>query len=685
MDISQFSPCCLLFFLGLVYTGLALPTQIVNGTFGGSINFNVSVPSSAYYRVQWLFGETGDVPLIVERNYGRLQYPPQYKGRCELFENDTLRLDNLTHADEGHYSFYAYEHGVFQKDIVLYELKLFPELYTPSLSIITDRIVDGTNVTLLCDSRNQNVTTYTFYRDQKPICSEPHVTCSGSSLVFTPITENDNGSYTCAIQNPASASTSNSITVTVSVPVSEVTLTSNTSDLLLWPGRDSVSLRCSSKGTNVSYSWSVDGAPLQTDPQFTLNNSILVISPVLSKDIGYFMCTARSSINSENSTRLYLNLAAPVSAVALTRSTSGALWAGRDSVSLYCSAQGSAITFSWSLNGKPISPKPPYYIRQSDSPPNSNLTITPVSRKDTGPFICTATNLANSETTNPLNLALEWEPEGNVVCLAKSDRDEHVMLGCSWPGGNPPANVTMMFNDTLKSGWTNVTKIVSSGSIILEGSNLTCLGEQMGRKSLCTEVFDPPQSQEHNSSAIINQKEGETVVMTVTLKHGLPAQFTWFHPNPYRVQVPIQASGKFRVESNSSKSSLLVSQATVSDSGIYSCRAMNMIGSETFNFNLNVTAQESVSPGMSKRTIAGIVIGVLLALIIIAIVILIIIKKRDIHEYRFQGVTEHRASDVKVFEHHVIEHRASDLQWKKGSDIRNMLKFFKKKSSVGVA
>ncbi|XP_075183343.1 cell adhesion molecule CEACAM5-like [Anomaloglossus baeobatrachus] len=520
--------------------------------------------------------------------------PPYYITQGDSPPNSTLTISPVSRHDAGPFTCMASNMANSETSNAL-DLTLEPDLTAPSLSIISDLIANGTDVTLQCDAGGQNVTSYTFYRDgQKIICSD-RVICRGSFLDFTPISENDSGSYTCTIQNPVSSNTSNSLSLTVSVPVSAVALTSNTSHLLLWPGRDSVSLRCSSNGTDVTYSWSLDGAALPQDPRYqpTRNNSVLIISPISAKDHGYFMCTARNRINSENSSRVNLNLASPVSAVTLTSNTSVVLWAGQDSVSLYCSAQGSAITFSWRLNGEPVSPNPPYSITQGDSPPSSTLTISPVSRHDAGPFTCTASNVANSETSNALNLSLGWHPEGNVLCLATTaNNDGYVLLGCSWPKGNPPANVTMEVNNTLSTAWTTVTRNISKDHI-LKGSNLTCFGDQLGKTSSCTVVLEPPYCPTmYNNSAVIHIKEGEPVAMTVRLRPGLPAQFTWFHLNPDPVPVTVQGRRSISVESNSSTSTLVVSQAKITESGKYECRAINIFGTETFNFDLRVTKQE---------------------------------------------------------------------------------------------
>ncbi|KAM3909995.1 pregnancy-specific beta-1-glycoprotein 8-like [Leptodactylus fuscus] len=487
MDVVRRSLVWSAFLLGL---GSALPKQEVNGIFGESVTFDVSFPLPEEHRIMWNFGETGNVTVVMFASDGSDPlYNVQYRGRSSLLGDGTLRLDKLTYADEGCYGLYVYDDKAFTTIIVPYQLSVFAILRAPSFSVLSDLIVDGKNVTLHCDSGSQNVTTYTFYRGEKMICSEPHVTCRGAYLDLTPITESDSGSYTCSIQNPVSSSTSAPLSLTVSVPVSAVTLTSNKPDQLLWPGEDSVHLLCSSTGTDVTYSWSLDGAAIPEEPRYRLTpeTSLLIISPVSAKDNGEFMCTARNWINSENSSRLNLKLAAPVSAVSLTSNTSGALWAGQDSVSLYCTAQGSDITFSWRLNGLPVSSNPPYYITGGESPPTSTLTISPIPKNHIGPFTCTATNRLNKETSPEINLNVNWYPEGNIECTAQG-HGRGLHFSCSWPGGRPAANVTMIYNDVTETKHHEVTRHVSVWQIA-HSSNLTCIGEYFGETFSCSLIF----------------------------------------------------------------------------------------------------------------------------------------------------------------------------------------------------
>lgn len=458
------------------------------------------------------------------------------------------------------------------------------------------------------------------------------------SLILTNITNNDEGTYTLNAYNPMNAIVmTENYDLKVYAPVSNVTVTNNIS-ALVWPGIDSVSLRCSALGTDVSYSWSLQGAQISGGGRFSLavNNTTLIISPVSSTDNGSFICTAKNIINSQNSSDVKLNLASPVSAVALTSNTSGPLWAGEDSVSLYCSAQGSAITFSWRLNGNPVSGNAPYSITQSASPPTSNLTISPVSRNDTGPFTCTATNLANNMTSNANNLSINWSPDGKIQCSAQAI-NQTLQLGCSWTGGKPAANVTLIFNGVQNTSTDQVFRNVTS-SINTQGSNFTCNGNQLGRTSSCALTFDPPKAPDHKNGSTTPVQEGDLVVLTVNLTSGtqsrassptsqvLPATFSWYRGTD---NTSIQNGDKFTVISSDYASTLKIDKVSMAESGLYECKATNFIGSTTFLFNVDVLKQANPPDnGLSGGAIAGIVIGVLAGVTLIGIIVFFILKKK---------------------------------------------------------
>ncbi|XP_077115980.1 cell adhesion molecule CEACAM2-like isoform X2 [Ranitomeya variabilis] len=627
-----------LFLCLLALTAGAVSAQVsVNGSLGGSVDFILYITIPDNREIIW---RTDGGAIFIARivNNESPTYNASYKSRTQLFPNGTLRLEKLTDADKRLYILTVTNQVDFTFQIENYQLGVFPPLSAPVLRsnvTINNPFVNGTNRSLQCDAGNQTVTTYTFYRDsQKIICSE-RLICRGSFLDFTPVAENDGGSYTCTIQNPVSSNTSNSLSLTVYFPVSNVVVTSNVSGLV-WPGLDSVTLKCLAQGTNVSYSWSLKGAPISGGTQYILtdNNKTLIINPVSTDDNGSFICMAKNIINSLNSSDVKFNLASPVSAVTLTNNTSEVLWAGEDSVSLHCSAQGSAITFSWTLNGNQVLSNPPYSITQSDSPPSSNLTISPVSNKDTGPFICKATNRANSISSSAANLNINWSPDGNISCTAQPI-GQIIQLGCSWPGGKPAANVTMIFDDVRNTSTNVVFRNVSSISNI-HGSNLTCNGNQR-RTSSCVLIFEPPMSPDHKNDTVTSGTVGGAIKLTVDLQAGaqsratalltqaLPASFFWYQGNS---STAIQTGGKFKVDSTPYASTLNIDKLTEAESGNYKCVAENFIGRTTFLFNVKVSKSGGSSGGLDGGAIAGIVIGVLAGVAIIGIIVFFIVKKK---------------------------------------------------------
>ncbi|XP_068097536.1 carcinoembryonic antigen-related cell adhesion molecule 1-like isoform X1 [Hyperolius riggenbachi] len=608
-----------------------------NGVYGGSVSLNESIPFTNP-SISWSFNQT--VVVAVRAVDREPECVGTYKGRCTLLINGTLILDSLTNTDDGIYTMTAQPPDLTAIRTSTYQLKVYPPLSAPVLSSNStnnNKLVSGTYVSLHCDGGNQSITRYIFFRDGKDVCSGRNVACSDSYLHFQPITVSDSGNYTCVIQNPVTSNTSNTLQLAVSAPVSDVRLTSNASGYL-WPGINSTSLTCSALGTDVSYTWSLKGVPLPQNLryQLTQGNSVLTISPVSDNDDGPFTCTASNWINNMPSNNLTFNLAANVSNVSLTSNSSGEsrIWAEEDSVYLHCSADGTEVHFSWALNGKPLSNDPHYHITTSVSPPSSDLTISPISKNDTGSFTCEASNLISKENKS-VTFNLGWRPEGNISCSAEASGTD-VNLMCSWLGGNPAANVSLIFNNQTMTEHNNVTRSVSTSSSI-QGSNLTCQGDQLGKTSQCTVELERPKAPGHDNNSVTKGIAGHTVVLTLTLKEGLPCVFNWARltPNPGPIQNPSARATitKYDIISTSLSSSLHILDATVNDSGKYECTAKNIIGAENFIFNVNVTAQgggndESPKPKtLGGGAIAGIVIGVLAGIALIGILAFFLVRK----------------------------------------------------------
>ncbi|XP_077312722.1 cell adhesion molecule CEACAM1-like [Lithobates pipiens] len=175
-----------------------------------------------------------------------------------------------------------------------------------------DHLFNGSYASFHCDAGGQHVATYTFYRDGKNICSEPHVTCKDSNLYFQTISKHDSGRYTCTIHNTASSSISNILQLSVSAPTSAAELTSNKTELV-WVG-EMVSFNCSTQLTNASFTWNVNGSLLPGSGQYELFEdtvgqfSTLTIGSVSTNETGSYTCEARNATTNETSNSLFLNV-----------------------------------------------------------------------------------------------------------------------------------------------------------------------------------------------------------------------------------------------------------------------------------------------------------------------------------------------------------------------------------------
>ncbi|XP_075439897.1 cell adhesion molecule CEACAM6-like isoform X2 [Ascaphus truei] len=461
------------------------------------------------------------------------------------------------------------------------------------------------------------------------------------SLQISDLVTSDRGNYTAQIQADTQ------LQYTVYLPVYDIL----TPPSLTGPPSPSVNgtnvtLHCNAGGQAVlNYTFIRDQQSVscaQHHVTCSESSPFLYFRPIIESDSGNYTCTIQNPVSNSSSAPVRLSVAVSVSAVTLHSNASGPVLVEKDSVSLTCSALGTDVSFSWSLRGALLPQNPRYKL----TPNNSTLIISPVTRNDTGSFTCTASNSVNNETSAPLNLT--WSPDGHIVCAAGRP-GQRVQLLCSWPGGYPAADLHLQFYNLTETRQDQVTINVSQDQITPD-TELSCRGTQAGREETCALTIDTPQSAGFKNSSQVTGTLGKSVILTVTLTNGravlplqlpasiptpqiLPANFTWSRLTPEPSPLPL--GGNFTVESSDYGSRLVVSPVTESVAGRYQCRAENLMGSTSFIFILNVTA-EKVSAGsrLGPGEIAGIVIGVLAGVTLIAIIVFFIVKpKKRITEY----------------------------------------------------
>uniref|UniRef100_A0A803JMB2 Carcinoembryonic antigen-related cell adhesion molecule 1 n=1 Tax=Xenopus tropicalis TaxID=8364 RepID=A0A803JMB2_XENTR len=442
-DLSQGLSLCILLLSAL---GAVSSVENVTGTEGKSVYLTVKLDLPAQRQVTWKVNSS--IQIVTALPGVSPVYTDSYRDRCSLYGNTTLRLDNLTLTDTGEYSLSVtnLETGAPPVTGSVY-LTVYSPLTLPALKVNVSTTngnaypVNGTIVSLHCDAGGQNVVNYTFYRDGVTACSQPHVTCDKDFLYFQPIMMRDTGTYTCKIENPISSNTSQPLSLTVTEPVPGVALSSNASSGLLCPGKDSVRLTCSALGTNVTFSWHLDGAPLPTNPRYHLmnSNSSLIISPVERTDNGSFTCTASNSLNSKTSSPLTLSLGCPLTLPALkvnVSTTNGNAYPVNGTiVSLHCDTGGqNVVNYTFYKDGATACSQP-HVTCDKDF-----LYFQPIMMRDTGTYTCKIENRVSSNTSQPLSLTVIARVSGvalssnasGLLCPGK----DSVRLTCSALGTN---------------------------------------------------------------------------------------------------------------------------------------------------------------------------------------------------------------------------------------------------------
>ncbi|XP_041510774.1 carcinoembryonic antigen-related cell adhesion molecule 5-like isoform X2 [Microtus oregoni] len=249
------------------------------------------------------------------------------------------------------------------------------------------------NLSLSCQAASNPPALYSWFVNGE-LLSSPQ------ELFIPNITTNDSGTYTCFVYNSVTGLNKTTVkNITVLEPVTTPSIqVGNTTVKVL----DSVSLNCSSNDTRIYIHWLFNGQSLElTDRmKLSLDNSTLNIDPVKREDSGEYQCEVSNPVSSERSDSIQLDIIEPVTtpSIQVGNTTVKEL----DSVSLTCSSNNTGISIHWLFNGQSLELTDRMELSQN----NSNLSIDPVKREDSGKYQCEVSNPVSSERSDSIYLAI---------------------------------------------------------------------------------------------------------------------------------------------------------------------------------------------------------------------------------------------------------------------------------------
>ncbi|XP_039973343.1 carcinoembryonic antigen-related cell adhesion molecule 5-like [Xiphias gladius] len=280
---------------------------------------------------------------------------------------------------------------------------------------------------------------------------------STGSLELSNLTISDIGEYTVTLIHTAGGHQRGICRLVLHTPVSNVTVTANTTDLV--ESSRSLSLSCSSSGSSLSFLWlNISSEVTASDRvQLTDGNSTLTIVNVTRYDQGPFRCHVFNPVSNGISDPVNLFIIFGPENIDLTLSPSQEYYDEGSDISLMCSAVSSpAALFQWFLNGDLL----------SDTGPELRLINLQMSQS--GNYSCQAFNkiTMKTQTSQPAVLTVLKSHISNVVISANTtdlvEFSSSVRLSCSSSGSS------------LSFLWLNISsEVTASDRVQLTDGNST--------------------------------------------------------------------------------------------------------------------------------------------------------------------------------------------------------------------
>ncbi|XP_042345094.1 carcinoembryonic antigen-related cell adhesion molecule 5-like [Plectropomus leopardus] len=172
---------------------------------------------------------------------------------------------------------------------------------------------------------------------------------TSSALTIRSLQLEDSGVYTLQAVNSFRAQ----LTLSVQVPVSGVTLTANTTNLVEF--NDTAVLMCSAlSGSSLSYAWLKGSSEVTAGGGIQLSDggTTLTLVSVTRDDVGPFRCNVSNGLSHEISPPVSLNISYGPSNITMTIMPMKSAYRTGSDITLWCSAESSPpAVIQWMVNG----------------------------------------------------------------------------------------------------------------------------------------------------------------------------------------------------------------------------------------------------------------------------------------------------------------------------------------------
>uniref|UniRef100_A0A8C4TI54 Carcinoembryonic antigen-related cell adhesion molecule 6-like n=1 Tax=Erpetoichthys calabaricus TaxID=27687 RepID=A0A8C4TI54_ERPCA len=398
LSLSLFSYCC-------SAASLITPQNILNGTVGGEITFDISVDpvDLTASAGTWKFGSN----VVVTWTNSNPVYTNDYKGRVEVtFATGTLKFNKLFATDSGEYTVTITTAPSTLNLNGRVELKVYDPVSVPTIqSNVTNPVEFNDTVTLTCTASGSDVS-YRWFNGSSELSDTQrvHLSADNRNLTISGVLRSDDGPFYCYVYNHVSKNFSKPFNLDVKYGPDLPTLSVSLNKSVYTAG-SSLTLQCSAQSNpTAQYQWFLNGTSLNKRSQQ------LEIKNIQVDQAGNYTCWAFNNVTLRYAAvHTVIDVIERVSEVTIQPQSEKPT--ENENFSLTCFAKH-ANSFLWLKDGHSLDTNGTVSLLDN----NQMVFFNPLLQSYTGTYKCTAFNIVSNETSKEYTLVMN--SDGNSLTTA---------------------------------------------------------------------------------------------------------------------------------------------------------------------------------------------------------------------------------------------------------------------------
>ncbi|CAN9513880.1 unnamed protein product [Ophioblennius macclurei] len=422
---------------------------------------------------------------------------------------------------------------------------------------------EGETVILECSARGQPKPDFAWFKDDQQ-------QSTGAIRRIVSIQEAQSGSYNCRAKNKLGERSSTVNVVVIHKPQVVVQMSQEDGAR--------VTFLCKvmkSSPQPHAFIWFKDKTRLKSDSRYHIQNNSLVIAPVQPEDRGWYQCEATNTVGTGESTTLFEVNYKPRNTRISLQNMEGTHVRLNNRLTMTCETDAHPTPwFSWYRYQQTESSKLTFMSNQK------SLTLDKVQRADEACYTCNTTNsIDTGDVSEPLCIRVLFPPTSIVLSMAAEVAEgELVTVNCSvesFPSSQ--FTLTKSFGSTLSKTSFPTQNFLRHrfNATLTDAAEYTCDASNSEGKAWSTSkklvVKYAPKNVQVNVRPSLEVKENKPFKMDCVAESHPPVTSVTWMKETYGEGESVWKTG----------SPVFVKSPEPSDSGFYSCKATNEMGTQS--------------------------------------------------------------------------------------------------------